>query len=70
MFFGQVHNSKTMSLNLEVPPSNGCEKVILSEEQHMKVFLTVTASFSLFIPVQLLIAANLETKKVEMLPFF
>ncbi|KGN54617.1 phosphatidylinositol transfer protein 3 isoform X1 [Cucumis sativus] len=26
-----------MSLNLEVPPSNGCEKVILSEEQHMKI---------------------------------
>lgn len=32
-----VHNSKTMSLNLEVPPSNGCEEVILSEEQHMKI---------------------------------
>ncbi|KAL4022879.1 hypothetical protein IC575_016625 [Cucumis melo] len=32
-----VHNSKTMSLNLEVPPSKGCEKVILSEEQHMKI---------------------------------
>ncbi|XP_038899982.1 phosphatidylinositol transfer protein 3-like isoform X2 [Benincasa hispida] len=26
-----------MSLNLVVPPSNGCEKVILSEEQHAKI---------------------------------